>query len=89
MDVWWFVRVTLATVDLDTVDAVLVYGLGMPLTSHKLQDIVTYMSRTNDCPYPVAHRDIFAIREAIRTRAISDSLLTLLELLEKPEASWY
>ena len=47
------------------------------------------MSRTNYCPYPVAHLDIFAIREAIRARAVSDSLLTLLELLEKPEASWY
>jgi hypothetical protein len=28
LDAWWFVRVTLATVDLQTVNAVLVYGLG-------------------------------------------------------------
>ena len=89
MDVWWFVRVTLATVDLDTVNAVLVSGLGISSTSRKLQSVATYVSGTNDCPYPVAHRDIVAILEAIRTRAVSNSLLTLLELLEKLEVSWY
>jgi len=73
LDVWVFVRITLATVDLQAVNAVLVHG----------------MSRADDCPVPVAHHDIVRIVEAVRTRAVSDALLALLELLEKPEVSRY
>ena len=41
------------------------------------------------CPVPVLHHDIVRIIEAIGTRAISDSLLTLLKFLEKPKISRY
>ena len=89
MDFWWLVRVILATVDPQTVNAVLVYGLWMPLAPRKLQKVATYMPGADDGPVPVAHHDIVPIIEAIRTRAISDSLLALLEFLEKPKVSWY
>lgn len=89
MDIWWSVRVTLATVDLQTVNAVLVYGLGISSASRKLKSAATYMPGADDCPVPVAHHDIVSILEAIGTRAISDPLLALLELLKKPEVSWY
>jgi len=73
LDIWWFVRVALATVDLQTVNAVLVYG----------------MSWADNCSVPFAHHDIVRIIEAIRTRAVSDALLALLELLEEPKVSRY
>jgi len=73
LDVWWPVGVTLAAIDLQTVNAILVYGV----------------SGTNNCPIPVAHHDIVSILEAIGTRAVSDPLLALLELLEKLEVSRY
>jgi len=73
LDVWWPVGVTLATMDLQTVNAILVHG----------------MSGAYDCPIPVAHHDIVSILEAIGTRAVSDPLLALLQLLEKPKVPWY
>ena len=47
------------------------------------------MPRTNDRPIPVAHHDIVRIIEAVRTRAIPDPLLALLELFEELKVSWY
>lgn len=47
------------------------------------------MPRTNNRPIPAAHHDIVRIIEAVRTRAIPDPLLALLELFEKLEVSWY
>ena len=67
LDIWRFVRVTLATVDPQAVNPVLVYGLGVSLAPRKLQNVVTHMSRTDDCPVPVAHHNILPILEAIRT----------------------
>lgn len=89
MDVWWPVGVTIATIDLQTVNAILMYGLYVPSAHRKLQKIVAYVSGTNNCPIPVAHHDIVSILEAIGTRAVSDPLLALLELLEKLEVSRY
>lgn len=73
LDDWWFVGILLATVDLETVNAILVYS----------------MPRTNDRPIPVAHHDIVRIIEAVRTRAIPDPLLALLELFQELKVSWY
>ena len=67
LDVRGIIRVFLATGDLQTVNAVLVYGLGMVLASRKLYNVPTYMSRSDDCPVPVAHHDIVRVIEAIRT----------------------
>ena len=89
MDVRWIIRVSLATGDLQTVNAVLVYGLGKVLAPRRLHNVPTYMSRSDDCPVPVAHHDIVRIIETVRTRAVSDPLLALLELFEEPKVSRY
>jgi len=67
LDRWRLVWVILATVDLQAVNAVLVYGLGIPSAPRRLHDVVTYMPRADDCPVPVTHHDIVRIIEAIRT----------------------
>ena len=89
LDGRWLIRVRFATVDLQTVNAILVHGLGMPSAPRKLHNAATYMSRADDCPVPIAHHDIVRIVEAIRTRSISDPFLALLELLEEPKVPWY
>ena len=43
------------------------------------------MARSDDSAVPVAHHDIVAVLEAVRARAIADTLLALLELLEQAE----
>lgn len=40
------------------------------------------MPRPNDCARPVAHEDIIAVFETVRARAITNTLLALLKLLE-------
>ena len=45
------------------------------------------MTGTDDCAGPIAHEDIVAILETVRARTITDTLLTLLELLEESEVS--
>jgi len=67
LDARRFIRVFLATGDLQTVNPVLVYGLGMALAPRKHYDAPTYMPRSDDCPVPVAHHDIVRIIEAVRT----------------------
>ena len=42
----------------------------------------------NDCAIPMAHHDIVSILETVRTRAISDTLLALLELFQETEIPW-
>lgn len=46
------------------------------------------MSWTDDGAVPVAHHDIVAIFQTIRTRPVSDSLFTLFQLFEQLEISW-
>ena len=67
LDLRGIIRVFLATGDLQTVNAVLVYGLGTALAPRKLHDIATYMPGSDNCPIPVAHHDIVRVIEAVRT----------------------
>ena len=46
------------------------------------------MSRTDDRSIPVGHHNIVSILETVRTRAISDTLLALLELFQETEIPW-
>ena len=48
----------------------------------------TYVSWTDDSAVPVRHEDIIAVLEAIRTRSVTDALLSFFELLEQPEVAW-
>ena len=50
-------------------------------------DECTDMSWTNDRAVPMAHHDIVSILETIRARAVSNTLLALLELLEQTEVT--
>ena len=47
------------------------------------------MAGTDYCASPVAHENIVAILETIGTGAITDTLLTLLQLFKKSEISGY
>lgn len=47
----------------------------------------THMSWTNNSAVPVAHHDIVRVLETVRARAVSDTLLALLELLEQAEVA--
>lgn len=46
------------------------------------------MAWANDGSIPIAHEDVFAILQAIRARAIADTLFTLLEFFKEAEISW-
>ena len=48
----------------------------------------TYVPWANDGAVPVAHHDIVSILETVRTRAVSDTLLALLELFQETEIPW-
>jgi hypothetical protein len=45
------------------------------------------MTWTDDSAVPVTHHDIVAILQAVRTGAITDAFLALLELLEKTKVT--
>lgn len=47
----------------------------------------TYMTRANDGSVPVAHHDIIAILQAIRTGAVADAFLALFEFFKEAEIS--
>ena len=46
------------------------------------------MSWTDDGAVPMAHHDIVSVLETVGARAIADTLLALLELLQEAEVSW-
>ena len=88
----WFIRVFFAALNLQTVDAVLMYTLHVPplsRRSRRFRVLDTYVSWPNDSTVPVRHHIVVAILQAVRARAITDTLLALLKLLEEAEIARY
>jgi len=69
LNLGWLIGIRLPTNDLETVDAIFMYG----------------MTWTNDSAIPLTHHNIVPILQSVRTRPIADAFFAFLKLFEEPK----
>jgi len=69
LNLGWLIGIRFPTNDLETVDAILVYG----------------MTWTNDSAIPLTHQNIVPVLQTVWTRPIADAFFAFLKLFEEPK----